>query len=67
MNSDDPIREVFLNPDQHQPLGHVWVSGGVTYLVRCPTCGTENYAMNVTTGICYACGHDANPIPTPQP
>jgi hypothetical protein len=35
-------------------------SNGKIYLVRCPVCKTENYAMNVATGICTWCGWDAN-------
>jgi ribosomal protein L37E len=29
-------------------------------LIRCPKCGTENYAMAVSEGICYKCGFNAN-------
>ena len=31
-------------------------------LMRCPKCGRENYAMNVTTGVCTWCGFDANKL-----
>lgn len=33
---------------------------GKTYLVRCPKCKRENYAMSVSSGICAWCGYDAN-------
>lgn len=33
---------------------------GKTYLVRCPECKKENYAMAVSSGICAWCGYDAN-------
>jgi ribosomal protein L37E len=29
-------------------------------LMRCPKCGAENYSMSVASGICFACGFDAN-------
>lgn len=35
-------------------------SNGKTYLQRCPKCDKENYAMNVSSGICTWCGFDAN-------
>lgn len=33
---------------------------GKTYLVRCPKCKRENYALAVSSGICAWCGFDAN-------
>lgn len=35
-------------------------ANGKTYLVRCPKCKRENYAMAVSSGICAWCGYDAN-------
>lgn len=29
-------------------------------LIQCPECHAENYAMNVTAGICSWCGFDVN-------
>jgi len=29
------------------------------YLIRCPECGLENYAANVSLGICTWCGYKA--------
>lgn len=29
------------------------------YMTRCPKCNTENYALMVTSGICYSCGYKA--------
>jgi rRNA maturation endonuclease Nob1 len=29
------------------------------YLQRCPICKKENYAMNVSSGMCTWCGHKA--------
>lgn len=33
---------------------------GKLYLIRCPECKRENYAMNVSSGICAWCGFDGN-------
>ena len=33
---------------------------GHTYLVHCPKCDRENYALSVSTGRCAWCGYDAN-------
>ena len=30
------------------------------YLIRCPSCGKENWAMFVASGICTWCGYDTN-------
>ena len=38
----------------------VWIEDGEVFLVRCPKCGRENYALNVTLGICTWCGYNAN-------
>ena len=35
-------------------------SEGKAYLVLCPKCHRENYAMNVSVGICTWCGYDLN-------
>ena len=43
-----------------QPSNGVFVEDGCSYLVRCPRCGRENYAVNVASGICTWCGYDAN-------
>lgn len=40
---------------------------GTRAVVRCPACGLENYAMAVSSGVCYSCGFDANeqePLPS---
>ena len=33
---------------------------GQRFLVRCPECHAENYALAVIDGICCWCGYDAN-------
>lgn len=33
---------------------------GERALVRCPSCGKENYALNVLSGICTWCAYDIN-------
>lgn len=33
---------------------------GRAFLVRCPECDSENYAMNVASGICTWCRYDLN-------
>ena len=37
-----------------------FTANGKTYLVRCPKCKRENYAMAVSSGVCCWCGYDAN-------
>lgn len=37
-----------------------FISKGKVYLVRCPKCERENYALNVSTGFCTWCGFDGN-------
>ena len=37
-----------------------FISDGKSYLVRCPECTRENYAPNVSLGICTWCGYDLN-------
>ncbi len=32
---------------------------GRIFLVRCPECEEENYAMNVASGVCTWCGYKA--------
>lgn len=34
--------------------------GNKWYLVRCPVCKRENYAIAVAAGQCAWCGYDAN-------
>ena len=29
----------------------------IKLLIRCPKCGSENYAMAVVTGVCVWCGY----------
>ena len=31
-------------------------------LLRCPKCGRENWAMNVSAGFCTWCGYDAHEL-----
>ena len=39
-----------------------WFIGddGRKWLVRCPECGKENYALAVKDGVCAWCGYEAN-------
>lgn len=37
-----------------------FISDNKLYLVRCPKCNLENYALNVASGICSWCGYDGN-------
>jgi hypothetical protein len=37
-----------------------FVSNDKIYLTRCPKCFLENYAMNVSSGLCTWCGYDGN-------
>lgn len=55
----------FYTDDGEQLNGHGFLprDGDQTIgLVRCPVCQKENYALNVSTGTCYACGFDANTL-----
>lgn len=38
----------------------VWHGDDGYYLVRCPKCHSENYALAVAEGICVWCGFNAN-------
>jgi ssDNA-binding Zn-finger/Zn-ribbon topoisomerase 1 len=43
------------------PKGTFWVEDKqMLYMVRCPKCNIENYALNVASGICTWCGWDVN-------
>lgn len=37
------------------------INNGRLFMFRCPKCNKENYALNVTSGICTWCGYDARP------
>jgi hypothetical protein len=37
-----------------------FISNDRLYLTRCPKCLLENYALNVSSGICSWCGYDGN-------
>lgn len=39
-----------------------FIHNGKVYLVRCPNCDKENYAMAVSSGVCAWCGFDANKL-----
>ena len=49
-----------LPPEPRRAAGWVNADGSIG-LTRCPECRTENYAMAVPSGICYACGYRATP------
>jgi ribosomal protein L37E len=43
------------------PKGTFWAEkANKLYMVRCPECKNENWAMAVATGICAWCGYDCN-------
>ena len=35
---------------------------GTLLLIRCPKCGKENYALQVSSGICSWCGFDGREL-----
>jgi hypothetical protein len=37
-----------------------FISNDRLYLIRCPKCQLENYALNVASGFCTWCGYDGN-------
>lgn len=43
-----------------QDMEKNFTANGKTYLVTCPKCGKENWAPNVSSGICAWCGYNAN-------
>lgn len=44
-----------------QGSGHGYKDkSGKICMIRCFSCGRENYALAVATGCCAFCGHDAN-------
>lgn len=46
--------------DKSLPCGLYRKEDGSVGLIRCPKCQRENYALNVTYGICTWCGYNAN-------
>lgn len=50
-----------MSKDIIKGKGHGYVSSdNKICMIRCFECGTENYAMAVSSGYCAFCGHDAN-------
>jgi len=45
--------------NSHKIKGNAWKTDKGIYMNRCYKCGKENYAPNVTTGICTWCGYKA--------
>lgn len=41
-------------------MSYVFYEEGKAYLVRCPKCEKENWAMAVASGQCCWCVYDAN-------
>ena len=46
--------------EAEKKLDENFEADGKTYLVRCPKCKRENYAMAVSSGVCCWCRYDAN-------
>lgn len=44
--------------------GHGFETGRGIYLIRCPDCQKENYALAVASGRCAFCGFDSNKAPS---
>ena len=41
-------------------MSGIWKGeNGNFFMVRCPKCEKENYALNVASGICTWCGYEA--------
>jgi ribosomal protein L37E len=43
-------------------LGYRKLSDNTLGMLRCFECGTENYVLQVSSGICYCCGFNANKL-----
>lgn len=43
-----------------------FISNGKVFLVRCPECKKENWAMAVADGVCVWCGFDGNTLIVPN-
>lgn len=66
------IRETPLSCDAKDvwwyiPFNEDWVGSGhqdkktgIILVRNCPKCRQENYALNESTGTCYACGFNPN-------
>jgi len=55
MNGDD----VMNNENWSRNGGGGFITDdGTLAIIKCPECRKENYAMNVTSGICTWCGHE---------
>lgn len=64
-----PLGEIKIGPPDHGGersihLGDAYAGflgkQNSLYLVRCPACKRENYAMNVSLGVCTWCPFDGN-------
>lgn len=47
-------------PKRYDGKGYSFWADSCWNMVKCHGCGLENYALSVGSGICYACGYDAN-------
>ena len=56
-DSDDVQFEIY---NRLVGSGFIEKNSGHIGLIRCPECHRENYAPNVSSGICSSCGFDAN-------
>jgi len=53
---------------QDKRRGYVWREiNGQLYMQRCPECARENYALNVSAGVCTWCGYAAKESDCAQP
>ena len=59
------IRFTHISLPKKETRGYGFVKeDGPLALIRCPhiECGRENYAMNVTSGVCTWCGFNSNNV-----
>jgi ribosomal protein S27E len=53
--------DVHISGPEHTGMGYKeLMSPGEFGLIRCPSCGRENYVMAVSSGVCSHCGWDIN-------
>lgn len=62
--SQTDSRDVTFDVDgKERGFGYIGYDNGVA-LIKCPLCGKENYAFNVSSGICTWCPFETSQVTT---